>query len=311
MNRAQIEIDFAVKYLSSRDAFSSLETSVYWPKWNSPWWHILLLKEMGLSGKIPAETIRKLIEEVRKQCLDFFPFRESEVPIGKDPISDVPCHCQLGSLYQILYSCGVNVDKEIPWIRPWFLRYQLPDGGLNCDEAVYLKPSPKSSIVSTLPPLEAILYCTDNAFTEAEIAFLDSGAEYLLKHHFFRVAGDLSKTIDSKWKQICFPRFYEYDFLRGMVFICRWADKFKRTFAREIIEESYGLLSKMIDSENKSPIIGRRSWEGARTYIFDSSRVRTKGHQADSFPLLEMVGIPGKSCEYLQKDVETVLQFCK
>jgi hypothetical protein len=39
-------------------------------------------------------------------------------------------------------------------MRPWLRQYQLPDGGLNCDEAACVK-SLKSSMVSTLPPLEA------------------------------------------------------------------------------------------------------------------------------------------------------------
>ena len=55
------------------------------------------------------------------------------VPGGADPHRDVSCHCALGSIHQVLAACGVDVDRALPWIRPWFVRYQMADGGLNCD----------------------------------------------------------------------------------------------------------------------------------------------------------------------------------
>ena len=295
--------------LSSENAYSSLETNVYWPKWDSPWWHIALLKEMGISDRIPRGVIRKLLDEFRKQCIDFFPFRESDVPKGRDPIADVPCHCQLGSLYQVLFSCGFDVDVEIPWARPWFMKYQLPDGGLNCDEAVYLKSSPKSSIVSTLPALEAILTCTNRPFTEAEITFLDGGAQYLLRHRLFRAAFNPGIIINPDWKRICFPRFYEYDFLRGLAFICRWAEKLRRNPGREALDESLTLIRELTKTEKNAPTIGRRSWEGARTFRFMPDGSRTKGHFAESFPLLEMVGVPGSQCSFLKSELDAVHQI--
>ena len=39
---------------------------------------------------------------------------------------------------QIIAACGVEVDRALPWARPWFVRYQMSDGGLNCDSDAYL-----------------------------------------------------------------------------------------------------------------------------------------------------------------------------
>ncbi|MBF0546401.1 MAG: hypothetical protein HQM08_18290 [Candidatus Riflebacteria bacterium] len=294
------------EFLSSDKAAVSLETNVYWPKWNSPWWHISLLKEMGMCDRIPRKVLRKLLDEFLCNSIDFFPFRESDVPSGKDPIADVPCHCQLASMYQVFFLCGFDVDVEIPWARPWFLKYQLPDGGLNCDEAVYLKATPKSSIVSTLPALEAILTCTNRPFSEAEITFLDAGAHYLLSHRLFRAAFNPENIINPDWKLICFPRFYQYDFLRGLAFICRWSEKLKRSLDRETLNESLALIKEMTSSEKGFPILGRRAWEGAKTYRYMPDGSRTKGHSADSFPLLEMVGVPGTPCPFLKNDLDAV-----
>ncbi|MFZ2957416.1 MAG: hypothetical protein WA705_11040 [Candidatus Ozemobacteraceae bacterium] len=309
INDLENAIYSTVESFSSEKALFSLETNVYWPKWNSPWWHMALLKEMGLSDRIPRGIIRKLLDEFLKKCIDFFPFRESDVPKGKDPIADIPCHCQLGCMCQVLFSCGFDVDVEIPWARPWFLKYQLPDGGLNCDEAVYLKSSPKSSIVSTLPALEAILSCTNRPFTEAEITFLDAGAQYLLRHRLFRSASHPGNIINPDWKRICFPRFYEYDFLRGLAFICRWAEKLSRKPNREALDESLALIMELTAPEKNAPITGRRSWEGAKTFRYMPDGSRTWGHAAEPFPLLEMVGVPGSPCSFLEDDLKAVRQI--
>ena len=91
------------------------------------------------------------------------------------------CHCELGVFYMILSTCGCDTEADLPWIRKWFLKHQLPDGGLNCEPDAYLQ-SGKSSIVSSLPPLEAVLFFTDRDYTNSEKKFLDNGAKYLIEH---------------------------------------------------------------------------------------------------------------------------------
>ena len=64
----------------------------------------------------------------------------------------------------------------------------------------------KSSIVSTLPPLEAILWHTDREFTEQEAVFLDEGARYLIEHRLV-CSKQNGNVIDTDWLKPCFPRF--------------------------------------------------------------------------------------------------------
>src|SRR5687767_8830034 len=147
-------LDDTLRSLESPEAEASIARSAYWPKWDSPWWRMLLLHELGLSARIPDRSVRAMTRAMQ-QLPQVFPSAVEDVPAGVDP-SDIPCHCQLGCMYPVLAAAGVDVDRELPWIRPWFVRYQLPDGGLNCDEAAYARPVPRSSFLSTLPPLEAI-----------------------------------------------------------------------------------------------------------------------------------------------------------
>jgi hypothetical protein len=92
-----------------------------------------------------------MVVALNNHYLPVFPVREEELPPGVDPLGQIACHCQLGEMEQVLTACGVNVTKQIPFLRSWYTRYQLPDGGLNCDESAYIKDHPVSSIVSILP----------------------------------------------------------------------------------------------------------------------------------------------------------------
>ena len=132
-----------------------------------------LLYEMGHAKRIPTIAIERMVSAVAKLVPEFF---LADVPPACDPVLDTPCPCSLGSIYQILNAAGVDMDSELPWARSWFLRHQMPDGGLNCDEDAYRAEPPASSMVGTIAPLEAILFCTSRPFTPEEADFVDRGA---------------------------------------------------------------------------------------------------------------------------------------
>ncbi|MGZ3747538.1 MAG: hypothetical protein ACXWRE_09210 [Pseudobdellovibrionaceae bacterium] len=127
-------IEKSKKYLASNSALESIERDPYWPKWDSPWWHMRLLQELNLAKEIPQITLLKMIEVLKGHYLPLFPTHTEEIA----------CHCAVGSMDQVLFYAGIDVDSELPWMRPWMIRYQLPDGGLNCDERAYTKEKSKS-----------------------------------------------------------------------------------------------------------------------------------------------------------------------
>lgn len=235
-------------YLSSEMAIQSIERDPYWPKWDSPWWHMSLLNEMGLAKEIPKATVSRMVQVLKSHYLPVFPIREDEVPTGTDAYRKIACLCAVGNMYQILFNARVDVDNELPWMREWFFRYQLPDGGLNCDEKVYTKPVPKSSIVTTLACLEAVFFCRKHELTENEIAFLNKGASYLVRQKLFRKIST-SEVIDKDWLEVRFPRFYEYDFLRGFYFLEKWRRFSGFSIPDELVDEVEELVSKQMTSE--------------------------------------------------------------
>jgi len=279
-------------YLSSLAALQSIERDPYWPKWDSPWWHMSLLNEMNLAKEIPKPAISKMVHALNNHYLPVFPVREEEVPIGTDPYRKIACLCAVGNMYQVLFNAGVNVDREIPWMREWFLRYQLADGGLNCDEKIYTKPIPKSSIVTTVSCLEAVLFCRARKLTQEEVAFLEKGANYLLRQKLFRRVST-GEVIDKNWLEIRFPRFYEYDFLRGFYFLAKWRQHSGFSIPDELVDEVERLVSlQMVDEGIK---LKRYNLFDKRSYNPGADGVWAWG-DASEINLMRTVSFEGSIC---------------
>lgn len=290
----------SIAYLSSGEALASLERDPYWPKWDSPWWHMLLLLELGLADRIPPAAPRKLAEVMRRHYLRSFPLREEEIPPGADPRRHILCHCAAGSAYRLLYACGLDPDAELPWLRPWFLKYQLPDGGLNCDEAAYTKAAPKSSVVSTLPCLEAVLFCRKAPLTPEEKAFLDKGAAYLVRHRLFRRLSD-GAPMHPDYAEALFPRFYEYDFLRGYYFLSRWSRESGFPVPPELHAEAAALMAPQLGPGGVT--LKRYNLPDRRSYNPNPDGTWAMG-EASEFALLKAVSSPGAPCPPLTRQWE-------
>ena len=192
----------------------------------------------------------------------------------------------------ILMAYGCDLDKDLPWIREWFLKHQLSDGGLNCDPSAYIH-SHKSSIVSTLPPLEAILRYTNRPFTEQEAFFLDEGARYLIEHSL--VCSKKSDYIINKdWLKPCFPRFFEYDILRGMSYLVAWSQRRNKPLPVLLIKEGVQRLNSLIEVSGLR--VGRQ--------VFD----RQGPWGGYTFPLLQEVSGIGETSPYLTKQLAIITE---
>ena len=290
-------VEKSKNYLSSTIALQSIQRDPYWPKWDSPWWHMSLLNEMGLGNEIPEQAISKMVSVLKNHYLPVFPIKEEEVPKGTDPYRKIACLCAIGNMYQVLFNAGVDVDQELPWMREWFLRYQLPDGGLNCDEKVYTKPVPKSSIVTTLSCLEAILFCRKTDLSQDDITFLNKGASYLLKQRLFRKAST-GEIIDKDWLEIRFPRFYEYDFLRGFYFLEKWRQRSGFSIPDDLVDEVEDLVSRQITDQGiklkRYNLFDKRSYNPAEdgTWAWGD---------ASEIDLMKTVSFEGSICQPLTK----------
>jgi hypothetical protein len=274
--------------LSTQKTMDSIKLDPYWPKWDSPWWKALLLSESGMAELIPQSFVEQMLLSINQHYLHHFPFVGSEIPAGYEPYRHVLCHCALGNMSRLLEQCGCEVDKQLLWFNDWCSRYQLPDGGFNCDEAAYTN-SRKSSFLSTLPMLEAMLMVYKRTGNEELKAGLEVGAEYLLNHAVYKSSS--WQLITDIWLRVSFPRYYDYDVLRGLSFLVEWAVISGRQIPTELVMDCLQQMEPAVDenglvriTEDKISIEGSLVLKGG---VWEWEK------QSTGFPALLMFGKVG------------------
>lgn len=293
-------IAHSVTYLGSDDARRSLEADTYWPKWDSPWWHMLLLHELGEARQIPERAVTTMIEGLDAMRLKIFPVRPDELG-DVDPHREASCHCAVGSMYQVLAACGVNVDRAVPWFPPWFLRYQMADGGLNCDAAAYLVDECASSMVGTVPLFEAMLVRRE--WTLEDRTFADRAAGFLigrgLAHGSSSVHNAEERDAAPAWLRPCFPRFYLYDVLRGLAALVRWAETTNATLPHEAVSE---VIDHLVTTFPDGVVhVQRHAHLPMRTLARRPDGAWVREPSASTFPLLDAASAIGEPSEALTR----------
>jgi hypothetical protein len=98
--------------------------------------------------------------------------------------------------------------------------------------------------------------------------------------------------IDPEWLKPIFPRFFEYDVLRGMSYLVAWAERRQQPVPREVLQEGLRLLEEWICDDQVrigTQVFGERGrWE------------------SDTFPLLDLVGSVGTISPYLYREYAKV-----
>jgi hypothetical protein len=301
--RPEIEraIGHSVEYLGSDAAQRSLDADTYWPKWDSPWWHMLLLWELGEARRIPERAVTKMVEGLNALRVQIFPIHQHEFPAGADPHRDVSCHCAVGSIYQVLTACGVDVDRAVPWIAPWLVAYQMADGGLNCDSDAYLVTGEcPSSMVATVPVFEALL--ERGGRTTEERAVVERAARFLIDRKLVEGSRTTHNAAERDsalaWHDISFPRFYLYDVLRGLSALVHCTDLGRGSLPLRAVEPVIEHLVAAFPDGVVRP--QRRAYAVTRgTFALrDGAWVR---EPPSNFPLLEVASVLGEPSEALTR----------
>lgn len=301
------EISASIDYLRSPEAWASIRNDPYWPKWNSPWWHIQLLHEMGLHDQIPVEAAGLLLHQARDQFVDAF--LPSELPRGTNATHDLACFCQMGTLYLALDRCGLDVDSALPWARSFMIRYELPGGGLNCGDDHYKHAKPGTSIVASVAVLEAFALSKAGPKTDAERRFLDRGMAELwrrkLRFAFAHTSNAEEKEDEADWLKLTFPRFYFYDILRGLNLAVRYADRFQQPISKKELGILTGVLKeKASDGELR---VERQAFDWPGTWVKVSQNKWDRIPKATRFPLLDAAGTIGAASPYLTRQWQECL----
>jgi hypothetical protein len=287
----------SVRYLASDEAADSLAADAYWPKWHSPWWHALLLFELGEAARIPRRAVDGLIAAMDRFPSRTFPVTAAEVA-GRDPHREIMCHCALGSVYQVIAACGVDADVALPWAEPWFVRYQMADGGLSCDETAYwVADECPSSMVGTVAPLEAMLVGDPAQWSAARRRFVDRAAAFLVARRLVEGSSTRhnaeERAAAPTWRRCCFPRFYFYDVLRGATALQTWSRKTGAALPVDVVRP-------VVDELGVGAVqVGRQAHAGRPTMARDAAGAWGRRDAATSFALLDEVGAVGREAPVL------------
>ena len=138
------------------------------------------------------------------------------------------------------------------------------------------------------------LFCgiRTDAFTEQEAVFLDQGARYLIEHRLV-CSKENGHIIDMEWLKPCFPRFFEYDILRGMSFLAEWSRRRNKPLPAGLLNEGIQRLNSFIEAAGLR--IGRQ--------VFDPQGP-WGGH---TFALLEEVSGIGDVSPYLTRQLAGII----
>jgi hypothetical protein len=203
-----------------------------------------------------------MVDSLAATPLHTFPIHAEEWPPGADRRLASHCHCALGCIDQLLAARGVEVDRALPWFAPWYTRYQMADGGYNCDEKAYLVSDEcPSSMVATIAPFEALLRRPPSEVCDRAAAFLIE--RQLVRGSSTRHNAGERKSAES-WGALCLPRFYFYDVLRGATAIIHWASVHGRSLpARALAPVIEELVARTPDGIVR---LGRAAFEGKATF---------------------------------------------
>ncbi len=123
--------------------------------------------------------------------------------------------CVTGNMARTLTVFGFWEDPRVREMFDWLVRYQLPDGGWNCEPGPWGKEVNHSSFMSTVEPLWAFSALDPQRWPKGGREAVERGCEFMLMHRLYK-SDRTGKVIDDEWTKLHFPLFYFYDILHGL-----------------------------------------------------------------------------------------------
>lgn len=287
--------------INSPESILMLDFDPYWPKWNTPFWKSLFLVETGNGKLIPDNFVELLLKKIDLHYIKFFPKLESEIPKGIDPYRHILCFCALANFLKISFSKHIDAFLKFPWLREIIIDNILPDGGWNCDEGAYNK-SMKSSFQTTIVMAEALIMHYMNFKDASLLPYIDKAWNYFILHKVFLSSS--GNSVNDDWKKMTFPRFYEFDVLRGLSFLAEWAEIRNNKIPVSVLKDALFTIDSSLDKDGM--ILINREWlEDEFNIVFEDDK--WEGNKKPSmFPLLSKYSKKGESLYLTREWYETI-----
>jgi hypothetical protein len=137
--------------------------------------------------------------------------------------------------------------------------------------------------------LEAMLLVYKKTGDDNIKVLLDKGAQYLIKHGIYKSTD--GKIIDEEWLKPTFPGYYNYDILRGFLFLTDWQQTTHSTVPDTIVSDCIDTITNSLN-EDGCIIQGKNVFfsEGS-LYHIDNSWIWKDG--SELFQALELFSREG------------------
>jgi hypothetical protein len=290
-------VKHSIDFLKSKTAIDKIKIDPYWPKWDNPWWHMILFLELDICEKTPKNIIELMAKKIDSHYIHYFPLTESELPENIDPYRGIICHCALGSILQFFHKSGYDYKKNLSWVKEWIEKYQLPDGGYNCEEGAYTK-SKKSSVVSTLSIMELLIDDSKLLPSEKRKRILEKGFEYFRKRELIYSSKLPRKIMDLDFMAPTFPRFYYYDVIRCLKFMINFIEEFPEFYVEKEFSLWFDLAKKSLENIKCNNLL-----ESPTLYQEDGKWIDENGEILWKKPLLFPL------LEYFQDESKVILKI--
>ncbi len=247
---------------------------VYWPKWSATVWQLILLAEMGMPSHHPAirtgcEYFLKIMDS---QDRSWPPrnYSESDVQGQLASWRSVWEPCVTGNMARTLTLFGFGEDPRVREMFDWLVRYQLPDGGWNCEPGPWGKEVHHSSFMSTVEPLWAFSALDRQHWPKGGREAVERGAEFMMMHRLYE-SDRTGNVIDEEWTKLHFPMFYFYDILHGLRILTalgyaedeRMKDALQLLQSKRLAEGTWPLEATFLNSTKKNLVKDskKEKWE--------------------------------------------------
>lgn len=178
----------------------------YQPKWTSTHYTLLDLRNLGLPPD--NANARKIILRIFEESIGADGGVNYSVTLDKSDI------CLNGMVLNYISYFQV-MDEKLESVIDYLLRYQISDGGWNCE---HWKGAVHSSLHTTLSVLEGLQEYKINGgrhrIDEIEDAEI-KGIEFILKHHLFK-SHRTGEVIKNQFITLSYPSRWKYDILRAL-----------------------------------------------------------------------------------------------
>ncbi len=188
----------------------------YWPKWRATVWPLILLAELGVPRDHPSTRSGSeyFLRMMESQDRSWPPHEYPEGdPTGYRLLWEP---CVTGNMARTLVEFGYGEDPRVGGMFEWLVKYQLPDGGWNCEIGAWGDKVCHSSFMSTIEPLWAFSSLEPSRWPKGGKEAVAKGCEFLLMHRLYKSDHHEFRVTNEEWTKLHFPVFYYYDILHSL-----------------------------------------------------------------------------------------------